>query len=174
MRKSTIMFIAVALSLLCFIVLGRVFKGVSHTLANKLYQPDYLRPSPVDSAYMSLLQDMGTRATAMSLSDSIRPFYITADSIRGILRAELSAELLSDIIISKGFASDMRQHLLRLDTLLACSPPCLDSAFAENEQAWLHHFRESDKDSLTVFVETYIQQVERGELHALRRMLRNR
>jgi hypothetical protein len=173
MRKSVILFISVAVSLLLFILLAKVFKGVSYVLVDRIYEEDYLRPSPKDSAYMQLLQDTLLRPSAMEVSNQLRPFYITADSIRHILRADLSGELASKIIVGMDYAHLLREELLRLqaDSVVFCPPGCL-APDLQNRETWEQHFISSDKEAISTFMETQIECVEQGELAALRRMLK--
>jgi hypothetical protein len=173
MRKSVILFIAVAVSLLLFTLLAKVFKGVSYALVDRICEEDYLRPSSKDSAYMQLLQDTLYRPAAMSLSNELRPFYITADSIRHILRTDLSGELAADIIVSMDYAHLLRQELLRLqtDSIIFCPSDCLPPSLHHSREAWEQHFTSPDKKAVSTFVESQIACVELGELAALRRML---
>ena len=167
MKKPYILIISIVASILVFFVLLSVFKGVKSYIVNQ-YKPEYITASPKDSLYMKLLNNLETREEAMNVSREVQGFYFLTDSMKTILEAKISPELISDIIINKGLAQEMKTHLYHLDTsnIISCIPSCLDASEAD-DSAWQKLFEEKQPKEIRAFVQGKIDLVVEGEKVAL-------
>jgi len=167
MKKPYILVVSIVASIFIFFVLLSVFKGVKNYIVNQ-YQPEYITPSPKDSLYMKLLNNSETRESAMNISREVQDFYFLTDSVKTILEAKISAELISDIIINKGLAQEMKTHLYRLDTsgMVSCIPSCLAASEIEDVD-WLKLFEGRESKEIRTFVQGKIDLVVEGEKNAL-------
>ncbi len=163
MKKPYILFISILISVSFFLLLARIFMGVSTYLADK-YKPNYITPTAKDSTYMELLMDQSKRQTAMNLSRELHTFYNLTDSIKTILDAEISPELISSILLEKGMADTLRMELLRFDqdSIITCVPPCMDIRFLEKKN-WDSFFQETAPREIRSYIEQKIEAIEEAE-----------
>lgn len=143
-----------------------LFKGVTDYVVHQI-RPTHIVPSPKDSLYMKLLQDENKRPLAMEISRTVQPFFFIADSTATILEAKISPEYISDIIINKGLAQEIRQSLLRLDTssVVPCGV-CMDTLVKNNEK-WLSFFQHSPPLQIQSYLKTKISCIDSLEQKAL-------
>ncbi len=170
MKKPGILIFSILVSILFFVLLSKVFMGVSEYLAHK-YKPEYITPTSKDSSYMTLLKDTLKRKPAMDLSNELRQFYILSDSIQTILNAEISPDLISGIILDKGMAQEYHSELKRFDDtgIIACPSGCLDSSYLQLEN-WDEFIRQSSPSEIGDFIEKKISEIEEAELAQLKLM----
>lgn len=167
MKKPYILISSILISSIVFFVLLQVFLGVKEYIVQQ-YQPNYITPSPKDSLYMELLQNPSTRPYAIEVGKTVQDFYFITDSIKTILDAKIDPRLISDIIISKGIAQEIKNGLLKLDSseIILCKPSCLDSIY-KNDETWLKVFEENDPKEIRTFVQEKIDKVVLAEKEAL-------
>lgn len=167
MKKPYILIVSIIACILVFFVLLSVFKGVKSYIVSQ-YQPEYITPSPKDSLYMKLLNNPETREAAMNVSREVQDFYFLTDSMKTIIEAKISPELINDIIINKGLAQEMKTQLYRLDTsaVIACIPACLDASEMDNMD-WQKLFEGRQPAEIRTFIQQKIDLVVAGEKTAL-------
>ncbi len=162
LRKPHILIISVIVSFIFFIALSYFFTGISNYISGKL-QPNYITPTQKDSAYMDLLMNPIKRDTVMDLSNALRPFYIVSDSMKTILDAEISPQLISEILIEKGLALELRNELKKMDDqdIIQC-PNCLEDTFHQ-ESKWIEYIQSTPPKEVKSYIDQKIILVEKAE-----------
>lgn len=170
MKKPSILIISIIISVITFFVLLQVFLGVKDYIVNQ-YNPEYITTSPKDSLYMELLQNPNTQTQAVQIAQTVQGFYFTTDSLKTLLDAKISPDLISEIIINKGLASQVRKQLLALDSsnIIICQNQCLDAAFLD-EKKWLEAFQEKEPLEIRNFIQEKINLVVEAEKAALQKI----
>ncbi len=167
MKKPYILILSISIAIILFFALLTVFKGVTDYIVGR-YQPEYITPSPKDSLYMKFLNHPDKRDKAILIAKEVESFYFLTDSVKTILDANISQDLISEIIINKGLAEGIRQELLRLDSsqLISCIPQCLESQY-RNRTQWDSTFIVSSPENSRVFLQEKINLVVEAEKNAL-------
>jgi hypothetical protein len=167
MKKPHIIIVSVLAPLLVFVMLLYVFKGVKNYIVNQ-FNTEYITPSPKDSLYMKLLNIPVNRQEAMNISKEVEEFYFITDSMKTILDAKISRELIAEIIIDKGLVMKTKELLLRLDTstLIHCQPTCLESIYKDDDE-WLNVFQTKEPKEIRAFLQQKIDLVVHAEQKAL-------
>ncbi|MGK0387301.1 MAG: hypothetical protein ACI94Y_000025 [Maribacter sp.] len=170
MKKPYIIAVSILAPLLVFVMLLYVFKGVKNYIVNQ-FNTEYITPSPKDSLYMKLLNIPANRQDAMNVSKEVEEFYFITDSMKTILDAKISSELIAEIIVDKGLAIKTRDLLLQLDTsaLIDCQPACLEAIY-KNEEEWISVFNTKQPKEIRAFLQQKIDLIVKAEQKALEKI----